>query len=274
MRKRALLTLVPLCLHAAVAAAQRPPDTVFLEALTWDEIRDQIREGRTSAIIATAGTEQKGPHMVMGQHRFILEHTTDRIARTLGNVLVAPIITYVPEGNLDPPSGHMRMAGTITLSNDHFMELLTHTAKSLEASGFTDIIFLGDSGGNQNGMRDVAAKLNAEWAGTGSRAHFIGDYYAKSADDAERYITQDLGIAAENIGGHAGMSDTSQMMAINMDHIRTDRIAPGGGFQGSGVSGDPTKASAELGARLLQFKIDNAVAQIRASLAAGREDHP
>jgi creatinine amidohydrolase/Fe(II)-dependent formamide hydrolase-like protein len=161
----------------------------------------------------------------------------------------------------------MRMAGTITLPNEMFMDLLVHTAKSLEAGGFTDIVFIGDSGGNQNGMRDVAARLNQEWAGTGSRAHFIGDYYAKSSDDAERYITQDLGIAAENIGGHAGMSDTSQMLFVNPDYIRRDKLAPAGGFEGRGVSGDPTKASAELGQKLIEIKVDNAVGEIRASLA-------
>jgi creatinine amidohydrolase/Fe(II)-dependent formamide hydrolase-like protein len=273
MRKILLLALVALCPPVPGATAQRIPDTVFLEELTWDEIRDLIAAGTTSALIATAGTEQKGPHMATGEHRFVLEYTTDRIARVLGNVLVAPIITYVPEGNWDPPSGHMRMAGTISLPNEMFMELLLHTAKSLKAGGFRDILFIGDSGGNQNGMRDVVARLNQEWEGTPYRAHFIGDYYAKSADDAERYITQDLGIAAENIGGHAGMSDTSQMLFVNANHVRSDRLAPGGGFQGSGVSGDPTRASAELGEKLLQIKIDNAVAEIRASMARTRERH-
>jgi creatinine amidohydrolase/Fe(II)-dependent formamide hydrolase-like protein len=266
MRKYAFLVIAALFLPVCVAA-QRPPDTVFLEELTWEEIRELIAAGRTSALIATAGTEQKGPHMVIGEHRYVLEYTTDRIARELGDMLVAPIITYVPEGSWDPPSGHMRMAGTITLPNEMFMDLLVHTAKSLEAGGFTDIIFIGDSGGNQNGMRDVAARLNQEWAGSGSRAHFISDYYAKSSDDAERYITEDLGIAAENIGGHAGMSDTSQMLFVNQNYVRTDKLAPGGGFEGSGVSGDPTRASVELGEKLLQIKIDNAVAEIRASMA-------
>jgi creatinine amidohydrolase/Fe(II)-dependent formamide hydrolase-like protein len=167
----------------------------------------------------------------------------------------------------------MRMAGTITLPNDRFMALLEHAARSLEAGGFREILFLGDSGGNQDGMRDVAAKLDAEWAATGARARFIGDYYAKSMADAERYVRELTGNPEENVAGHAGLSDTAQMMAVNMAHVRTDRMVAGGGFQGSGVSGDPTKGSAELGRRILQFKIDNAVAQIRA-LRAERRDLP
>jgi creatinine amidohydrolase len=254
--------------------AQRPPDTVFLEQLTWEEVRDLIGAGRTSAIIATAGTEQNGPHMVLGKHRYIIEYAADRIARTLGNALVAPVITYVPEGSWENPRGHMAKAGTITLPNDRFMALLEHTAKSLKAGGFADIIFIGDSGGNQNGMRDVAARLNEEWRGTRHRAHFIGDYYTKSSADAQRYITAQLGIPADDVGSHAGISDTSQLMFVNAKYVRLDRRAPGGGDPDSGVSGDPTKASAQIGEVLMRIKIDNAVAQIRSSLAAREEQRP
>jgi creatinine amidohydrolase/Fe(II)-dependent formamide hydrolase-like protein len=266
---RTWLALLALAAGApAAAAAQTPPNTVFLEALTVTEIRDLLAAGHTTAIVATAGTEQKGPHMVMGEHRFVLEYTTDKIARALGNALVAPIITYVPEGNLDPPSGHMRFPGTITVSQEVFQTLLEEAARSLEGGGFTDIVFLGDSGSNQDGMQAVTEKLNAEWRGTGARVHFIGDYYEKSGDDATRYITGELGIAEEEIGGHAGITDTSQMMYVNALHIRHDKLARLGGFENSGVSGNPTLASPEIGERLLRFKIDNALAQIRASLAA------
>jgi creatinine amidohydrolase len=259
-----------LLLVASQALAQKPPDTVFLEELTWDEVRDLLKAGKTSAIIATAGTEQKGPHMVIGQHHFVLQYTTDKIARALGNALVAPIVTYVPEGSWDNPRGHMTKAGTISLPNDRFMALLEYAAKSLKAGGFTDIIYIGDSGGNQNGMRDVAAKLNEQWKGSGARVHWIGDYYTKSSADARKYITEKLGVPESDIGSHAGMTDTSQMMFVNINHIRLDKRAPRGGSPDSGVSGDPTKASAELGGALLKIKIDNAVAQIRSSMAAPR----
>lgn len=257
---------------AAYGQSAVPPqvaaNTVFLEELTWDEVRDLLAAGKTSAIIATAGTEQKGPHMAIGEHKFVLEHTADRIARTLGDALVAPIMTYVPEGNWSPPSGHMRMAGTITLPDDRFVLVLEHTARSLKGGGFRNIILIGDSGGNQSGMRDVAAKLNAEWKGTGVRVHFIGDYYAKAMDAQRAWITDSLKIPSAEIGSHAGILDTSELLAVNPGHVRMDKRAPGGGFPGSGVSGDPTKASAEIGRKLLQIKIDHAVAQIRASIAA------
>ena len=141
----------------------------------------------------------------------------------------------------------------------------------LKAGGFTDVIFIGDSGGNQNGMRDVAAKLNEAWKGTGNRAHFIGDYYTKASADARKML-MDKGFTAADIGSHAGMLDTSEMMFVNPSHVRMNKRAPGGGGPSSGVSGDPTKATPELGKAILQIKIDNAVAQIKASMARPRED--
>jgi creatinine amidohydrolase/Fe(II)-dependent formamide hydrolase-like protein len=275
MKRLAMSMLLPVTLALPlVARAQKAPDTVRLEELTWEEVRDLIRAGKTSVIIGTAGTEQKGPHMVMGEHRFVLEYTTDRIARALGNALVAPVITYVPEGSWENPRGHMRMAGTITLPNDRFMVLLENAGKSLQAGGFTDIIYIGDSGGNQDGMRQVATKLNEEWKGTGSRAHFIGDYYTKSGADSRKYLMEKYGVAESDIGSHAGMLDTSEMMAVNPSFVRKDRFAPNGGGPNSGVSGDPTKASVEIGHAILKIKIDNAVAQIKSSLVAPMEKKP
>ena len=262
--------LLALGLAAAPIHAQSPPSTVFLEALTWEEIRDHIAGGTTTVIIATAGTEQNGPHMVMGKHRYILEHTADEIARTLGTALVSPIVTYVPEGTWGEESrGHMRMPGTITLPEEWFRDLLVHTAKSHAAAGFTDIVFIGDSGGNQRGMSAVTDQLNAEWTGSDTRAHFIGDYYGKSGDDIDALL-RGMGYRDEQIGSHAGMVDTSQLLYVNPNHIRMNQAVPGGGFEGSGVNGDPSLASAELGQAMLRIKVDNALSQIRASIGGDR----
>ena len=217
-------------------------NTVFIEEMTWTEVREAIDRGATTVILPTAGTEQNGPHMVTGKHRYIIEEATDRIARELGDALVAPTVTYVPEGGVDPPSGHMQYAGTITLPNEFFMKLVEYAARSFRAHGFTDIAFIGDSGGNQRGMEAVATMLNEEWGGEGSRVHFIGDYYA---NNGFRDWLVEQGELPDSIGGHAGISDTSILLYVEPRHIRQDRLAPGGGFEGSGVSGNPTRASAE-----------------------------
>src|SRR5512145_276789 len=150
----------------ATGPGGKPPDTVLIEELTWAEVRDFVAAGTTTVIVGTAGTEQKGPHMVDGEHKFVMEYAADKIARAIGKTLVAPVITYVPEGNWDPPSGHMRYPGTITLPEDRFVELLVSAGRSLKAGGFKTILFLGESGGNRTGMRTAAARLNELFKGS------------------------------------------------------------------------------------------------------------
>src|SRR5262245_45960515 len=261
-----LVGAIALVAVAPPLTAQKPPDTVLLEELTWDELRDIIKAGKTTVIIPTAGTEQKGPHMVVGAHRFVTEYTSEKIARALGNAIVAPVITYVPAGMWGDSVGHMSKPGTITLPDDRFSALLTNAAKSLKAGGFTNFVFIGDHGATQNAMRDVATKLNDEWKGAGARAHFIDDYYAKSRADAQKFLKQKLAVSDSDAIAHAGVWDTSELLFINPKLIRMDKRAPRGGMPNSGTTGDPTKATAELGRTLVQFKIDNAVAQIKASV--------
>jgi len=256
-----LLPLAALALAPSRALHAQELPSVFLEELTWTEVRDALEAGRTTVIVPTAGTEQNGPHMVLGKHRYIIEHASERIARELGDVLVAPTMTYVPEGEVDPPSGHMRMPGTITLPNEHFEKVLEYAARSLAAHGFTDIVFMGDSGRNQRGMSNVADMLNEEWADAEARVHFVGDYYA--ANGFRDYVSAQ-GIPEEVQGGHAGVIDTSQLLFVNPKHIRVGELAPGGGFEGSGVSGDPTRASIQLGYVGMRLKVETAVRQIRA----------
>lgn len=250
---------------AGPGADAQATGTVFIEEMTWTEIREAIDAGMTTVILPTAGTEQNGPHMVMGKHRYIIEEASDRIARELGNALVAPTVTYVPEGDVDPPSGHMRFAGSITLPNEFFMKLVEYAARSFRVHGFTDIVFIGDSGGNQRGMQGVAELLNEEWGGDGAIVHFIGDYYA---NNGFRDWLMEQGETDETVGRHAGISDTSILLYVEPAHIREDQLAPGGGFEGSGVSGDPTRASAEYGEVGMEMRVDAAVRQIRAAMGS------
>jgi creatinine amidohydrolase len=248
------------------APGGKPPDTVFLDDLTWAEVRDLVSAGTTTVIVGTAGTEQKGPHMVTGEHKFVMEYAADKIARGLGRTLVAPVITYVPEGSWEMASGHMSKPGTITLPEDRFVELLVNAGRSLEAGGFTTVLFLGESGGNRTGMRTATEKLNALWKET-ARAFWIDDYYTKSHADQNKYVTDTLGVPTDQIGGHANVLDTSELLFVNPNHVRRDKLAPGGGYANSGVSGDPTKATPELGKIFLQIKIGNALAQARGVMA-------
>jgi creatinine amidohydrolase len=273
MQQRNLFAIAFVILFVATIAAQRPadapatmtaakpPDTVFIEELTWAEVRDLTASGTTNVIVGTAGTEQKGPHMVDGEHKFIMEYAADKIARGMGRTLVAPVVTYVPEGSWDPPSGHMRYPGTITLPEDRFVELLVLAGRSLKAGGFKNIYFLGESGGNRNGMRDAATRLNELWKGAAT-AHWVDDYYTKSHADQNKWITATMKIPEDQIGGHANLLDTSELLFVAPKHVRRDRLT-GNQYPGNGVSGDPAKSSPEIGKVFVQIKIDNALAQIK-----------
>ncbi len=252
-------------LVASSALSAEIPDTVFLEELTWTEVRDAIASGKTTIIFPTGGTEQNGPHMVLGKHNFIVRHTAEQIARRLGNALVAPVLGYVPEGDIDPPTIHMQYAGTITLPHEFFMKVTQYAARSFKVHGFKDIVLIGDSGPNQKGLQAVATLLNTEWANTDVRVHFVPDYYN---ENRFRAWLQSQGEKTEDVGTHAGISDTSQLLALNPAWIRKDKLAPGGDRKLTGVSGNPTRANVTYGKKGLDFKIEAAVAQVRKLIAA------
>ena len=268
---RLALALSAACLAAPAANAQRVaapedaslgPDTVFVEELTWTEVAARVRAGTRSVIVPTGGTEQNGPHMVLGKHNFIIRAASERIARELGDTLVAPVIAYVPEGGLDPPTGHMRYAGAITLPEEPFRALLEYAARSFQVHGFENVVFIGDSGGNQRGMAAVAEALNAEWeaAGSPARVLYIEEYYR--ANGFREYLAEQ-GLDEETIGRHAGVSDTSQLWFVAPEMIRPEARVPGGGFEDSGVSGDPTRASPEFGEQGLRLKVETTVRRVR-----------
>ncbi len=247
----------------AVAAYAQTPDTVFLEELTWTEVRDALKAGKTTLIIPTGGTEQNGPHMVLGKHNFRIHHTADRIARKLGNTLVAPVMAYVPEGEINPPTGHMRFPGTLTIPDDVFRKVLESTARSAKQHGFKDIVFIGDSGPNQPGMQAITVLLNKEWAGSPTRVHFIPEYYRGNGFE-EWLVTQ--GESKTAIGTHAGISDTALLLAVNPQLVRKDKLANTGQPSETGVTGDPTRATLAYGKKGLDLIVEITVDRIRKSI--------
>ena len=241
-------------------------DSVFLEELTWTEVRDALAVGTTTVIIPTGGTEQNGPHMVLGKHNYLVRYKAGEVAQRLGGTLVAPVMAYVPEGNIDPPSGHMRFPGTITTPPDVFEQVLGFAARSLKQHGFLDIALLGDSGGNQSSQAAVAERLNHEWAATPVRVHHLTDYYPGPGD--AWLVTQ--GEREEDVGTHAGMHDTASLMFLNPAMLRLDELRPGTGGGGNGVVGNPARSTAAYGEQILEMQIDAAVRQIRALRESSR----
>ena len=256
----ALTASISFVLPAWIQAPSLPQsDGVFLEELTWVEARDAIAAGKTTIIIPTGGTEQNGPHMVLGKHNYLVKYKAGEIAKRLGNALVAPVVAYVPEGDVDPPTGHMRFAGTITTPQDVFAKVLEYAARSVKQHGFLDVALVGDSGGNQEAQRIVAEALNKEWSSARARIHHITAYYPGRGDDW--VVSQ--GISAEDVGTHAGTHDTSSLMYLNPSMLRFDKMSQGRTGDGQGHTGNPAKATALFGRHILQMQIDDAVRQIQ-----------
>ena len=253
----ALLAALALAQPQAANAA-----TVLLDDMTWPEVRDAMRAGTTTIIIPVGGTEQNGPHMALGKHNVRAAVLSARIAEKLGNALVAPVVNYVPEGRISPPGGHMRFPGTISVPGDAFAAVVAGAARSFRQHGFLDIVLLGDSGNYQGQLREVAQRLNREWAGTPARAHFIGAYYQAATDGFNQQLKA-KGLSNAQIGVHAGAADTSLMLAVDPRLVRADRLHDGAALGAAeGVQGDPRRSSAAAG----KSGVDLIVARTRAAI--------
>ena len=258
--------LVCLLFMAVSGAHAETPDTVFLEELTWTEIRDRIQAGGTTVIVPIGGTEQNGPHMAVGKHNVRVKALSEKIARALGNALVAPVLAYVPEGQVSPPTGHMRFPGTLTVPDDVFQKNVEYAVRSLKAHGFRHIVLLGDHGSTQSGQSAVATRLNREWASAPVRVHAVGEYYRASQDEF-RQLLKARGYRDDELGSHAALADTSLMLAVDPRLVRMDRLRRGTGPTGDGVDGDPGRASAELGRLGVEAIVARTVSAVKTAIA-------
>jgi len=259
-RAFAALLLSMLAVMPHVAHAQ---DSVFIDDLTSPELQTLVRDGKTIALVPIGGTEQSGPHMVLGKHNVRVKALAEKIARALGNALVAPVIAYVPEGNVDPPTSHMRFAGTLTVPAATFESVLEYAARSLRASGFRDIVFIGDHGGYQRSEEAVAQRLNRQWSGTHVRVHALTDYY-RVTETLYRQALKSRGFTDAEIGTHAGVADTSLSLAVDPRLVRGAQLAAGSSLDAAhGVYGDPRRASADAGTVGVDLIVRESVAAIR-----------
>ncbi len=238
-------------------------DSVWIEDLTMLEVRDLIKGGKTTALILTGGIEENGPYLTTGKHNNVLKATGESIARALGNALAAPIVTLEPGNPLRPNMS----PGTIVLSQATFRAVLTDMANSLRGQGFKDIVMVGDSGGNLNGMKDAAAALNAEWKGQGV-VHFIPEYYNYA--DVEQFEEKVLGIHEKLEGYHDDYYISAIIATVSTDAIRMPERVKAGKFAINGVPLAPIARTIENGKKMIAFRTEATVAAIKKSMAAAR----
>jgi creatinine amidohydrolase len=244
-----------------------PPDTVWLEEMTWMDVRDAMKAGKTTVIISTGGIEPNGPWLALGKHNYVLTANCDAIARKLGNALCAPNIPFVPEGDIDPPSSHMRSPGTISLTEEAFQAMLTDIVRSFKTHGFQNIILIGDSGGNQKGMAAVAQKLNTEWNGSPVVAH-IPEYYDYPSVGR---LLNELGVTKAGQPGDSLHDDpgiTMNIMVADPKAVRTDERVKIGKATIDGVSIADKAKAIEIGKKIVEMRATKTVEAIQKKIAS------
>ncbi len=253
-----------------LSVAQQPErpiplrDTVFVEEMTWLEVRDSLKAGKTTIIIPTGGVEQNGPYLPIGKHNYIVRAISEKIARKLGNALVAPVVAFVPEGDIEPPTGHMKFPGTISVSEETYELLLQDICRSFRAHGFIDIVLIGDSGGNQDGMENVAKKLNMKWKNMKVHIHYIPEYY--DYDGVEVWLAKQ-GIKQKDDGLHDDFIISASLAAIDPNLIRATERQKAGKFHINGIELAPLKNTVAWGERIMDFRTEQTVKAIRVAIA-------
>jgi hypothetical protein len=246
----------------------RTPDTVWLEEMTWMDVRDALKAGKRTVIIPTGGIEPNGPWLALGKHNYVLRANCNAIARKLGNALCAPIVKFVPEGDYTTKSGHMATPGTITMREETYRAILEDIARSLQAHGFETIIFIGDSGGNQAGQKTVAEKLNSAWVGKTSVLH-IAEYYDYAG--TTKYM---IGEGLIKPGQPDNLHD-DPVIALNMfideaNSVRFDERVKAGKATINGVDISNRAKNLELARKIVEFRTAATVDAIRRALATKR----
>ncbi len=240
-----------------------PLNSVWIEELTWIEVRDAMAAGKTTAIVPTGGIEQNGPYVALGKHNYVLDGACEGIARELGNALCTPIVKLVPEGAFEPKTGHMRYPGTLTVRDETFQMMLEDVGHSLHVHGFEHIIYIGDSGGNQAGMAAAAAALNERWGET--KAHHIAGYYDNAGVMARM---NELGVEeGPSDGYHDSYWLTAMQMTVDPSTVRYDERVAAGKATINGVSVAPKEETIALGRQLMEWRNNQTVELIRAAIA-------
>ena len=257
---------------SAGAYAQLRPD---FEMMTWPEVKKAMESGKTTAIVYNGGTEQRGPQNVNGGHTLMGHATGVAIAEKLGNAIAVPTMPFSPN------NASAELPGTIGLTPELFAAINEQVTEQLIKTGFKNVVLMGDHGGGQKELGEVAKKLDAKYASQGIRVVFCDEVYAKANGDFDKYLEE----KHMPVSSHAGIPDTSEMLYLGGDKgwVRKDLLATAVGDPvmgrgarrdpnvkriNNGIQGDARPSTVELGKKIFDMKIDYAVNQIHKLLAS------
>jgi creatinine amidohydrolase/Fe(II)-dependent formamide hydrolase-like protein len=244
--------------------AIRPVDTVLMEEMTWLEITNAMKAGKTTVILPAGGLEATGPFITLDKHQNMLRGQTDLIARKLGNALIAPIVRYVPpdDGQRGP------YVGDFNITLDAYKSTLTDICNALKVDGFKEIILIGDHQGAQRGMKEVAEELGTKWADSSARIHFIPEYYDRRA--VNEYVRTKLGITEGRGGFTDNYYNTSILMAVNPEAARLKERTEADQLTVNGVNLEPIEKTIANGKTILQMQSDQTVSAIQKAIAGDK----
>jgi creatinine amidohydrolase/Fe(II)-dependent formamide hydrolase-like protein len=251
--------------------------------MTWPEVKAAIAAGKTTALVYTGGTEQRGPQNVNGGHTLMGTEIVKTIAARLGNAIWLPVLPYTPN------NASADLPGTIGLTPEILGLVLERISEQALATGFKNVVIMGDHGGGQpQTYAEVAKKLEAKYAPQGKHVFFCDEVYAKAQNDFDDWLVAH----GYPRSSHAGIPDTSTMLYLGGDKgwVRKELIPtaegdplPPPGQRGAnrgqpadpnapprknnGISGDARRSTAALGKQAFDIKIDYAVKQIQGFLA-------
>src|SRR6185295_1738548 len=161
------------------AAAKK--DLVEFEMMTWPEVKAALAAGKTTALVYTGGTEQRGPQNVNGGHTLMGREIVRTIALRLGNAIAMPVLPYTPN------NASADLPGTIGLTPEILGTLLERITEQTMATGFKNVILMGDHGGGQPATyAEVAKKMDAKYAPEGKHVYFCDEVYAKAKGDFDK----------------------------------------------------------------------------------------
>ncbi len=131
---------------SARAAPRAQADLVEFEKMTWVEVKAALAAGKTTALIYTGGTEQRGPQLANGYHNLVAHAQVEAIARELGNAIFMPVLPYTPNDAEALP-------GTIGITNELLAAMLERITEESILNGFRNVILMGDHGGGNTWVR-------------------------------------------------------------------------------------------------------------------------
>ena len=233
---------------------------IYLDRLTWAEVKKKIHNGRSTVVVPFGSTEQHGRHLPLGTDAVL----GDEIGRGLAERLDAFL---APTVRLGCSAHHLSFPGTISLAEETFQQVVVDVVASLSRHGFRRIVLLPTHGGNFKPLAQAFAKLEP-----------VEDVRVLAFTDLEGFVnvafesSRSAGVAPAQSGAHSGEWETSAMLALRPEQVKMDQAAEGfvgelseilarvfDGIQAldeNGVLGDPRPATAAAGKKYIDDIVD------------------